>query len=222
MHIIGIASKLSDILDNMPTTQPDAQQHAQGAVDAATESLLLQEIEAFVNRKSQLLLRASGLDDLEYVCPPEQHQEELDDLCDDELLHTLTALIKAGMKDCELILPGTAAARFAPGTWPELLFMHHRAYMEGLRKFILKRQLCYTQINRILQLRLDPKNVSGGNGIEREAHALSLATKRLQRNAMGHVKYVEDYTDSAVVEVLPPVVGYGATYVTLNCHRSLT
>lgn len=216
MHIAGIASKLSDVLDNMPTTQPDSQQHAQGAVDAVTESLLLQEIQTFVNRKSQLLSQASGLNDFEYVCPQEKHQAELDDLCDDELLHTLTTLIKVGMKDCD------AAARFAPGSRSELLVMHHRAYMEGLRKFMLNRKLCCTQINRIVELRVDPKNASGGNGIERKAHALSLATERLQRNAMGHVKCVEDYTDSAVLEVLPPIVGYGATCLILNCYRSMT
>ena len=87
---------------------------------------------------------------------------------------------------------------------------------------MLSRKACYAEMNELAQLQLnravspsrgkDTNQGSNGEAVcwaarKRELQAVSSATERLHRNVMSHLKLVEEYTDSAMLEVLPPTVG---------------
>ena len=97
---------------------------------------------------------------------------------------------------------------------------------------MLNRKACYAELNQLAQLQLDcvaklsQGNHTDGDGGQKEdakfgsdnevtrwsthenvLQALSLATERLHHNIVCHAKRLDDYADSALLEVLPPTIG---------------
>ncbi len=200
-------------------------------VDPVTANLMLREIQTFVDHKSQLRARSSGKADLAGVCMHEQEQRELPQQHDDGLLHVLTELIKAGMRHCEPNLHGSSTsspdAAMATDARLEQLVVYRKAYVATARKLMLNRKACYAELNQLAQLQLDrtasqassrsdsgsqTKQVNGGVGGDetsaraREFQALSSATERLQRSVTDNLKLIEEFGDSAMLEIFPPIV----------------
>ena len=86
---------------------------------------------------------------------------------------------------------------------------------------MLNRKACYAEMNELAQLQLnravspsrgkDTNQGSNGEAVcwdarKQELQAASSATERLYRNVMSHLKLVEEYADSIMLEVLPPVI----------------
>lgn len=200
-----------------------------------TESLLQQEIKTFVDRKSQLRAKFSNRPHFENGFLQGKQQHELPQQHDDALLHTLTALIKAGMEHCDTDLHKSASSPSSvvmpTNNRLEQLAAHREAYVVGVRKLMLHRKACYAELNNLAKLQLervgslshgnkDGEGIQESNGKdgseteatcwiarEKELLALSLATERLHHNIGSHVKHIVDYADGAMLEVLPPAVG---------------
>lgn len=234
MHFATAAAKLSAMLDNLLTTKESTETkplenlpQTEDAIDPVTESLLLQELETFIDRKSQLSAHPSSGATPEAFCPPQNQPQP-----DGALLHSLTTLIKAGMERCEPDLHGPAASlssvAIATDRRLERLVSHHDTFVAGLRKLMLARKACYAELDALARLHsanavstLQDKNSHGNKTTtenessattywaarETELQAQLLATERLHRTITSHVKLVQNYTDSIMLEVMPPVIG---------------
>ena len=232
LHITVAASKLSALLGSQhaknrtQSANPnllDSQLQTKGVVDPVTEELLLQELQTFVDFKSQLRARASDGAGLESIFLQEQRPQELLQQTDSTLLRSLVALIMTGMEAREPNLPvSPGSATMTSGSRLEQLVAHHQNYVAELRRLVLNRKACYAELNELAQLQLnrvvrpssgkDANQGSNGEAVcwdarKQELQATSLATERLHRNVTSHLKLVEEYADSAMLEVLPPTIG---------------
>ena len=234
MHLATAASKLSAVLDSLPTTKESTDPkpledspQTEDAIDPVTESLLLHELETFVDRKSQLSAHPSSGANAEALCPPQNQPQP-----DGALVHSLTTLIKTGMEHSESGLHGPAASLssvpIATDSRLDRLVAHHETFVAEIRKLMLTRKACYAELDALARLHSahassvsHSKNSHGNKTTtenessattcwaarETELQAQLLATERLHRNITSHVKLVQNYADSIMLEVLPPVIG---------------
>jgi len=228
------ASKLSALLDSLPlVAKPSAEtknlsqleSHAATAADPVTESLLSQELQAYISRKVQLRARLGaaagnreGSDRLDVVIALQQgHGQKQEQPHDTALLETLTSIIvdASGVWRWDASTPTLAMDQV------EQIVAHYEAHRAKLRQITLQRKACHAELSQLMQRRAGRLSSSAtwtstGDGVglgsdwddcETEFQALAVATDRLQRNVLSQVQHIEAYADTAIKDVLPPLIG---------------
>ena len=138
------------------------------AADPVTESLLSQELQAYISGKSRLRARlgkaAGGGADL--IITLQQQGQGQGQPYDRELLQSLTAIITSGLQRWESSSSSSSYASTSGGATAatidsmqqqqqhrlEQLSAHHESYVVGLRQIMMRRKACHAEIEQLIQL----------------------------------------------------------------------